>query len=449
MRMRTGLLALTGVLVLSMAAIAAEPGSLESRMDQFERRLADMERQHKAELKMRDEEIARLKAAMDERKAGPATTKSEADAARDEVLRDIESREAKEITNRVMASFNPGIAVITDFVAARSSRANDALNRLDVREAELDIRAAVHPKADGVLILAFERDAENPVFPEEGAEAEGVDSSVSIEEAYLFIHDTGVKNLTAKVGRFHLRFGRQNMLHLHDLPTTDPSLVSQAFLAPEALVDSGVSLSYLVPNPWNQYIEVIAEVLAGEGGGSESPTLSGNSEVDSPAFNTHLLWNTDLTKNWNLELGGSWLTGRASDDNGRNVNLFGLDATLIGRDPSGGFNNQLFQGEAIYGMVDDEDNQTQYAWGAYLLGQQQINRDWYAGLRLDWTQNPNDYTQEAWGVTPFVSWYWTEFLRFRMQYQYKDGDVPDEHILWFQATWVFGAHPPHPYWTFR
>jgi hypothetical protein len=109
----------------------------------------------------------------------------------------------------------------------------------------------------------------------------------------------------------------------------------------------------------------------------------------------------------------------------------------------------LFQAEAIYGMVDTSRTDTQNAWGFYLLAQQQLNRDWYAGVRVDWTEDATDDTQEVWGVSPYVSWYWSEFLRLRLQYQHKDGDVPSEDTLYFQCTYVFGAHPPHPYWVMR
>jgi hypothetical protein len=92
---------------------------------------------------------------------------------------------------------------------------------------------------------------------------------------------------------------------------------------------------------------------------------------------------------------------------------------------------------------------TQNAWGAYVLGQQQLGRDWYTGLRLDWTENAVNDGQQVWGVSPYITWYWSEFLRFRLEYQHKDGDVPAEDVLYFQATWIFGAHPPHPYWVMR
>ena len=177
------------------------------------------------------------------------------------MLEDID--QAPPLTLRTPASFNPHIALITDFVGSLSAtddRLNDAYNRFDVREVELDLRAAVHPRADAVAILAFERDVENPIFAEEGEEGEGggPESLVNVEEAYLFLHDFGVPNLTAKVGRFHVRFGRQNLLHLHDLPTTDPPFVNQAFLSPESLTDAGVSLSYVIPPRFvaNPYVEV-------------------------------------------------------------------------------------------------------------------------------------------------------------------------------------------------
>jgi hypothetical protein len=166
-------------------------------------------------------------------------------------------------------------------------------------------------------------------------------------------------------------------------------------------------------------------------------------------LNLHALWNHDVATDWNLELGASWLTGKHDDDNRQNADLFGLDCTLIHTDPTGRFNNQLFQAEAIYGDIDTSRTDTQHAFGAYLLAQQQLHRDWYAGVRLDWTQNALDDDQQVWGVSPYVSWYWSEFLRFRLEYQHKSGDVKDEDTLYFQCTFIYGAHPPHPYWAMR
>ena len=236
-----------------------------------------------------------------------------------------------------------------------------------------------------------------------------------------------------------------------DWPTVDNNFVNQSFLGPESLNDSGLSLSYVVPTKFTggQYVEAIAEVISGEGGGGEAPVLNNDAFVDSPALNLHVLWNTDIGRDWNMELGGSFLTGKHNDDNRQNVDLFGADLTLIHTDPSGRFNNQLVQAEAIYGNVDTGRSATQHSYGAYLLAQQQLNRDWYVGARLDWTKNALDERQEVWGVSPYVSWYWSEFLRFRMEYQHKGGDVKEEDTLYFQVVFIYGAHPPHPYWAMR
>ena len=435
-------------------SVAQSTAPADDRLNRLEQRLDELDRQHRAELKARDEEIARLKSRLDAAPAATGLTADEVERTKNDILKDIDAnRSGGGAAPRTPASFNPDIAVIADFLGSYSTRRqNDAYNRFDVREVELDLRAAVDPRADAVVILAFERDVENPVFPGDEP-AEGPESGVSIEEGFLFLHDFGVPNLTAKLGRFHVRFGRQNMLHLHDLPTADVPFVNQAFLAPESLTDAGLSLSYVLPPDLvgGQYIEFIGEVIAGEGGSSaESPTLGGDLTVDSPAFNLHALWNADVAPNWNLELGTSYLWGRREAQHGVDVHLFGADVTLLRTDPRGKFFNRLFQAEAIYGLVDQPDGgDTQSASGAYVLGQQQLNRDWYAGLRLDWTQDPNHEDAEAWGVSPYVSWYWSEFLRFRLEYQHKAGDVPTENNLYFQTTWIFGAHPPHPYWSMR
>ncbi|HEX8912719.1 MAG TPA: hypothetical protein VF796_10205 [Humisphaera sp.] len=486
--LRGGRRAAVAVIALLTHAAYAQPApataDADDRLRRLEQRLDEMERRYKAELEAKDAEIARLRGLPAARPTGtpttgPATTPAvpgvddllgEIDAAgrpgtppggaappalgpatRD-VLRDADDRSRPFTIGRAPASFNPDVAVVSDFLGSYSSnRRNDALNRVDVREVELDLRAAVDPRADAVAVLAFARDAENPVFPNPGEPPSGPDTSVDIEEAYLFLHDFGVPNLTAKLGRFHVRFGRQNVLHLHDLPTSDPSFVQQAFLAPESLTDSGLSLSYVVPPRLvgGQYVEAVVEVLAGEGAGSESPTLRGDLSADSPAFNAHLLWNTDLSKDWNMELGASWLTGRQDADASRRANLYGVDVTLVRRDPTGRFDNRLVQAEAIYFDGYDGDGNKRNGWGAYLLGQQQLDRDWFAGVRLDYTKDPYANAREAWGVSPYVSWYWSEFLRFRLEYQHKAGDVPTENNLFLQATWIFGAHPPHPYWAMR
>jgi hypothetical protein len=305
-----------------------------------------------------------------------------------------------------------------------------------------------------VLVLSFARDAGPRLFGT-GDNLDVVSTSADVEEGYLFLHDFGIPNLTARVGRYHVRFGRQNILHSHDLPTSDTPFVLQSFLAPEALTDAGVEFSYLIPNPLNEYVELVSEFNSGEGGSSESPTLNGGAKANAPSIVEHLLWNKNLTDNLNLEIGGSMLWGPHMDptDTAKRVGdvwLYGTDVTLVRRDPTGGFNNQLFQAEAIYGNTRQDDRTMAKSWGGYMLAQQQLDKDWYTGVRLDYTQDANNNDRHIWGASAYLTWYWSEFLRFRVEYQYRSpSDLPDENMLFFQITWIYGAHPPHPYWAMK
>src|SRR5437016_4437938 len=315
---------LWGLMALALFASAAiaQPKTPEQRMDEFERRLNELEQKHQADIKARDEEIARLKAQL-QKQQPPATQPVEKST--QDFINEIEGKPTTTSAApiiRTPASFNPDLAVVSDFVGNISTlNSNKARNRFDIRAVELDLRAAVDPRADAVAVLPFTRDVDDPLFFQKGMEQNGPDSGVEIEEAYLFLHDFGVENLTAKLGHFHLRFGRQNILHSHDWPTVDNSFVNQSFLAGESIADSGVSLSYVVPPRLvhDQYFEIITEIISGEGG--DSPTLNNDASVDSPALNLHALWNHDIKKDWNLELGTSWLTGKHDNTGHLDLNL--------------------------------------------------------------------------------------------------------------------------------
>src|SRR5258706_2016762 len=306
-------LRLLGVALLSWSAsnVLAQATNPNERMDQIEKRLDDSERRHQAELKARDARISNLEQQLKDKAIEPTPTAADVDKVTSDILKDINSRNPITQTQRIPASFNPDFAVVGDFHAnVSTNNDNPARNRFDIGSVELDLRAAVDPRADGVVILPISRDIGDPLFFRGKQDAEGtINTGIDIEEAYIFLHDFGVPNLTAKLGRLHLRFGRQNILHSHDWPTVDNNFVNQSFLGPESLNDSGLSLSYVIPPALvgGQYIESIAEIISGEGNNANGPVLNNSAFVDSPALNMRVLWNSDVSRDWNLEVGGSWL----------------------------------------------------------------------------------------------------------------------------------------------
>src|SRR3954471_23493101 len=92
------------------------PASNDQRLDQFERRLNEMDQRHRDELKARDAKIADLERQLRDRTANPTPTADDIERAKNDVLRDLESRNpVTQQTKRTPVSFNPDLAVVGDF----------------------------------------------------------------------------------------------------------------------------------------------------------------------------------------------------------------------------------------------------------------------------------------------------------------------------------------------
>jgi hypothetical protein len=280
-----------------------------------------------------------------------------------------------------------------------------------------------------------------------------------IEEAYLDVH-TLPNDLALKAGKFRTAFGRNNLLHTHDLPQVTRPLAVQAFLGPEGLAALGASLGWLVPNPWDRYVELTAQLVNSDGG-TESPILGGPG-AENPAVLSHLKLFQDVGDTGSLELGARFLHGRTSDDRDAAAYVLGADATYQWRDPARpDFRSLVLQGELFWSNSDFDDEVEGRIrddnWGFYAFGQYQFGQNWYAGLRYDYTQFPDLEVRRRndsdWGISSYVSWYLNEALRLRLEYQHLERDLlgedDREDSLLLGLTLYIGAHPPHPYWVNR
>ena len=231
------------------------------RLSRLEKRFEEMEARHRQDMQQKDAEIAELKHRLNQG-SGPTTRK--ADSTTHDLLNEIDQTSASTteklpaaeigktksevkdaagqkpfaaLLPRTPANFNPDMAVVGEYRASYSSdHRNPARNRADIGSVELDLRAAIDPRADGVVILPISRDVANPLFFNGNSpQNANVDTAVEIEEAYFLLHDFGIENLTAKLGRFHLRFGRNNILHSHNWQTIDNNFVNQSFLGAESI----------------------------------------------------------------------------------------------------------------------------------------------------------------------------------------------------------------------
>jgi len=161
---------------------------------------------------------------------------------------------------RSESAFNPGISLILQGSAARSSRdpesyqiagfapsggeVGPAPRGLSLAESELVVGANIDPYFRGYLVAAL--------TPE---------NEVEIEEAHVQTLALG-RGVTLKAGRFLSAIGYQNEQHRHAWDFQDAPLAYKAFLGGR-FADDGVQLKWVAPTP--VFLELGAELGRGRG----------------------------------------------------------------------------------------------------------------------------------------------------------------------------------------
>jgi hypothetical protein len=331
--------------------------------------------------------------------------------------------------------FNPDIAVIGNFLGAMGE--NDVAPRpsLEMEEAEVALQALVDPYARADFFLAF-----GP----EGAE---------IEEAFITF-PTLPGGLLMKVGRLKASFGKVNTFHTHQLSWTDRPLMNVNLLGEEGLVDSGISVSRLIPNSL-MFLELTGEVFRGDSELFQAPTRG------DLAYGARLRAYRDLGEAVNVDLGSSFAYGHTAP--GETARIIGVDATLRYRPLRRAiYRRFIARAEAVWrrdpagftdatGSSNVDDNLPGRAWdrtarGAYLSADYQFARRWFAGARFDWAERPQTIDEKDSGVSALLTFWPSEFSQVRGQYRrirYAEGPTSNE--LLFQFLFSIGAHGAHTF----
>lgn len=415
------------------AALQALRNQIESMRAEYEKRLKELEAQ-----------VVDLQAQM--LRAGPEPEAAPAAAA----------PAAVQVTPGVL---NPAIGVVGNFLA----RADDQKiytedgsridNKLSLREVEIDFRAAVDPYADAVLIVAL------------GADVPG-HFSADVEEGYVNLKklpflDRPPLGLKLKAGRFRPSFGKNNILHTHDLPQSFRPLPVQEFMGEEGFIQSGLSGNFFLPTPWDQKssLDLTMQVLTGGDVALSPDQHSRNSYLG------HLRWFKTLGESHNLELGWSSYY-HPSGNQVSEADFHGLDLTYRWKPLRRGESRSLLLGgemmfarkaypgamepfevaSALEGTLPGQGKPLGYT----LFGQWQFDLRKYAGVRWDQTDVLYNPALQRRSVTPYFSYYFSEFLRFRLNYEHRWSDLYTEDkrdSVFAELNFVFGAHPPEPFWV--
>jgi hypothetical protein len=336
--------------------------------------------------------------------------------------------------------WNPDIGVVADTVLKLDSPKEDAegADRISVRELELVFGSAVdlYSRLDATVSFSDFEDA-------------------GLEEAY-YTHYGLSCGITGRVGRFKPNIGKALPVHRDSLDTVDEPLVIQRYFGLEGYNKSGADIKTTLDLPWASTHQVSLGIL--EGGNGEDGTLFGETRRH-PTIYSHLKNYWDLNDAMGFELGASHLAGSRDDDSTFEVNVIGLDGTLIYR-----YADQRhfkLQGETFHvnrteSFVETEDEDTgeiffndvddnRNLWGSYILADLRFHPQWATGFRFDHVQlvddaidNPNSADV---GYTGYLTFYQSEFARWRAQVTHLDlANGQDDNQVMIQGTFAIGEH---------
>lgn len=440
-------------------ASAEESSSSDGDVAALEKQLQKLKELLKAQKEAHDAEIKKLNERIEEieRSRPPAVVgkpepfgKDELAEALDELREDAKAKTTQtdwfELA-RAFQNFNPDISVIGDFVGHYDSREGGELDdKWLFRELELGISGSVDPYARADAFIGIHRAHEHEEHEVHApAHAHAGSYDLHLEEAYLTFL-TLPWDLQAKVGKFRAKFGKVNTMHVHSLPWVEHPLVIRNYFGHGGLAGEGASISWLVPNRWDKYIELTYENFNNDG-----PHLFAGEEADDFVHLLHLKNFFDLTGSSTLELGLSAATAPNDDGHGsRRTWLEGADVTYKWRHPRQGLYKAFMWQTEVMAAQKELEYQRICSMGLFSAAEYQFARRWTAGGRFDFSELPDDADMKEHAYSVYLTFLQSEYCFWRLGYQFSHrnfevhGDNED-HQVFLQVDFGLGPHRAHKY----
>jgi len=333
---------------------------------------------------------------------------------------------------RMQPQLNPELSVTGDVFLVGGDNLRE---EFQLAGAELDLQSDLDPYTRMHVVVGFHGEAAH----EEKAEHEH--SGGEVEEAYLtWLHLPS--SLTLTVGKKRQQFGILNRWHAHALDQADlPWVLTESF-GDHGLVGTGVSVDWLMPSLWAEVNELTVEVSNGD-----NETAFAGSDWERPSLVARLKSYWDLSEDAYFELGLDAAHGAADSDGDLWNDFLALDATY-NWNPAG---HTVYQDVTVRGMLlharrELGPGETRESWGGYLYGQGKLSRRWIAGARFDWVEDQLVSDQRRWGITPYLTFWQSEFVRLRGQLTHLDDNVTgSDRQFVLQATFAAGPHKHESY----
>jgi hypothetical protein len=371
----------------------------------------------------------------------------------------------------------PDISAVGDFIADLSPDGStiEGARRIDIREVEVALQAAVDPYFRGDIFLGV-------------SDAEGI----AIEQAFLTT--TALPwGLETRLGRFLMPVGKQNTTHRHDLHSIEYPHVIQDFFGAEGLKGTGVSVSKIAsPLGFFQELQLTAVDQFG-GGGHGHDEEAGELVTDEPpnrrlsglGYSARLRNYWDLTQAANVELSFSGITGRRAfalidpstcsdpddceplpDADGHLIaglarqTVVGADFTYRWRPLQQGLYKSFILQAELMQQVNPDNPKVSNALpgevllgreneiGAYVFARYQLSRRLFVGGRYDVVGEKLFQDGNLTAASGYLQFYPSEFSKLLAGYEALRPEGVGEkvmHRILLQAAFSIGPHKPHPF----
>jgi hypothetical protein len=333
--------------------------------------------------------------------------------------------------SRSLQAFNPEISVTGDMLGKYLSEAphytEEERSGFSLRVVEVAVQSNLDPFSMAKVILEFS--------PEE----------IALAEAYAtWINPLPQLNITA--GKFKQQFGVLNRWHAHALDQISYPLPIEMFMGEEGLIQTGLSVNWLMPSLIAQVNELTIQVT-----NSENAILFSGEKYSLPATLLHLKNYYDLDPDTYFEWGVSGIAGTNDslgldlDQNHRWTYLAGLDLTLSWSP----LNRALYKGitwrsELFYVRKELAGPDPVKAFGAYSYLDYRLGQRWIAGLRGDLAQplESGNKDQYLWKIVPYFTFWQSEYVYFRFEFSHLEGKnlVEKDNRFTLQLNWSVGPH---------
>ena len=324
------------------------------------------------------------------------------------------------------SNMNPNIGIITKFTGdAIVGGESDEKEGFRLREVETSFQMVIDPYARADIFVA--------VVPEE--------ETVELEEAFItfFVLPGGLR---AEAGLFRSRFGKLNQIHPPEVTFVDYPLPLEMYFGEEGLVETGISLSALIPNPWDQFWEGVLEITNGD----NETAFNGNPTNDL-AYTGHFITFFDINDNSTLELGGSVISGKNNLLGNQRTNIYGVDLTYKWKPLDRGlYKSFTWQSELFLVNKDIGAPEKSNAAGFFSYLTWQIGRRWYISGRYDRAESIETVNDLEEKYVTALTFFPSNFQTVRFQSTTtKESKGATNTILSFQLNFAIGAHGAHTY----